>query len=492
MRKRFEVMLVTASHIFAQASMFAMGIVLARYFSQQDYGTYLQVMLICSVLIELLPMGIQSSLFYFLPRVREKAHLVVVTLFFLFAVGTISAGMLLFFSEGLSQWMNNPDIAVFSLFMASFTFLQMPTRMLESLLISCQKVDLFIKVNFALSTGFFFALLVPVLLSQPLAGFFTSLLVFYTVQFVVTLLTICMVAYSLKSQNDSEESYHFISQLKYSLPIGVSQGVVQVGRVIDKAIVSFHFAPAQYAVYARGAFTLPFIGTLENSMSNVLMPSFISAQKAGDYKTLLKIWHQSVCITAVMIYPIFCYFFSVGDIFIPFLFSDKYVDSGILFQLYLLSMIGSLTPYNIMIRVLGATTIIMYYAMTYVVINMIFILVMLNVLGLVGIPLGMSLSIYILRFLYLRKTSLLLDIPLRDIFPWRNLRDILFVATLALIPVIILRHLVDSLPYFWMLSATGVFYGITYLILLKTLQPLNKTEQTMLREMIPAKLRWVI
>ncbi|PCI71148.1 MAG: hypothetical protein COB38_06540, partial [Gammaproteobacteria bacterium] len=75
MRLSTQVILTSLSKSLKHVGVFILAIFLTRYFTKYEYGSYIQVMLIANTVIYLAIFGIPSSVYYFLPRSKEKKRM---------------------------------------------------------------------------------------------------------------------------------------------------------------------------------------------------------------------------------------------------------------------------------------------------------------------------------------------------------------------------------------------------------------------------------
>src|SRR3569832_2392471 len=126
----------------AAAFTFFIPVVLARYLSPSDYGTFKQIFLIYSSLFLVLPFGIIQSLYYFIPKEPQKVRTYLVQSFvFLQGSGLVAILFLLAFRKSIALYLNNPDLERYLLQLGMFIFFILSSTYFEALLISSQKIN---------------------------------------------------------------------------------------------------------------------------------------------------------------------------------------------------------------------------------------------------------------------------------------------------------------------------------------------------------------
>src|SRR5690606_19856858 len=134
-------------------------------------------------------------------------------------------------------------------------------------------------------------------------------------------------------------------QFTYSLPIGASQGIFELAGYTDRIIISHYFTPAQFAEYSRGAMAIPMVNVVQYQIDNLLMRRFIELFNAGNVNAMMDLWHSAIRLMALFLYPVMVLFVFVGPWLIPALFSAKYVESAIIFQIYTCVLLFRVSTY---------------------------------------------------------------------------------------------------------------------------------------------------
>ncbi|PCI66334.1 MAG: hypothetical protein COB38_10285 [Gammaproteobacteria bacterium] len=489
MRLSTQVILTSLSKSLKHVGVFILAIFLTRYFTKYEYGTYIQVMLIANTMIYLAIFGIPSSVYYFLPRSKEKKRMMKNTISLLFLVSILVSICIYFSMDVLSDKMNNPNLTAYAWLIAAFILFQIPIKLYEPFMISTKNIMRFIAINGSFNLGFLLVILIPVLLGWELREVLVSLLYFFVAQLIAVYV---MIFYTYKQLEDDPdgEKYEVNKQISYSLPIGFSGAISQLGVAVDKVIVSGYYDPEMLAVYTRGAMEIPMLNVISNSLGNILMPRFVEEYRLGNIDAVVKLWHSSIKMMAMFIYPALVFFLLTADHLIPFLFTDAYIDSVIIFQVYTLGLITRITSYDAIVRAVGKTKILFKMAMLAVFLNVSFTVALIELIGIVGAPLATVIVGTTLRFGYLLIITKILDINMVSVFPWISLGKLLLssgVAALIVLPILTL-----DLTHFQMLALSGSVYSVIYLIALRFSNALGQSEKKSIRRLLPKRLSWII
>ena len=113
MRIRTRSILIMAFGAITQASQLILGILLVRLISKDTFGSYRQVVLVHTFIAGIFTLQIDSSLYYFLPRLglERRKELLTQTLLTT-AIISLAVGVTMFLTADLvARQFNNPDLA---------------------------------------------------------------------------------------------------------------------------------------------------------------------------------------------------------------------------------------------------------------------------------------------------------------------------------------------------------------------------------------------
>ena len=489
MRLSHQVALATLSKTVKHVSVFALSIILARSLSTEDYGTYLQVQLVVSTLLYLAIFGVPHSIYYFLPRTRQPRLLIGVSALVLNLFGLALALGVYFSIEKISDVLSNPDLVGLAALTAVMLLLQVPIKLFEPAMIAAKRVGTFVLLNGSFNLLFFFPIAVPALLGWSVAEILTSMMAFYAVQYVAIMLTLITVTLKLVGREDGE-SYSFRAQVVYSLPIGLSGAVGEIGRQADKVVVGSFFDPSQYAIYTRGAMEIPLLNVISNSLHNIMMPRFVEAYRDGDTERLLQSWQSAIRLMAAFVYPACAFFIGVGDLLIPFLYSDRFADAGVIFQIYMMTLLVRVTTGDAVIRAIGRTEVLFKLSVLAIVTNIVLTVALIRVIGIIGAPVATVLTSYLMVVIYVRVVGGMLGIQFSRVFPWLSLAKTLGIAIVAIVFASVVRGLELTRPS--MLLGVFCAFAVIYWALFKKVRILGAGERDAVASLLPRQLRWLV
>ncbi|TQV87188.1 oligosaccharide flippase family protein [Aliikangiella coralliicola] len=497
-----QFVLTTLSKTTKQISIFALSIILARYFTKADYGTYLHVQLIANVAIWSLLLGIPHSIYYFLPKTHEKRRFVMTTLSLMLVIATIVSLAILVNMDNLSALLGNPNLQNLAIIMACLVFFQIPLSIFEPLMITSKKVSTFVNFDFAFNVAFFMVVLTPVSLGYSVTEILNWVVWFHCIQFI-TITLVCFytgIGYSNQKANQSDlqngettpgnDAYSIQEQFKYSLPIGGSLSVAEVSRYADKIIVSNQFSPDDYAVYTRGAMDIPLISIIANTLDNLLMPKFIDAYRNNNMRELVEVWHSAMRMMAAFIYPACLFLIFVAPLLIPALFSDKYIASTVIFQIYTVRLLTRISTFNVIYRAIGKTQAMFWLSIASLLVNIVLTYICIQLYGVNGAAVACVLLTLLYQGCSLKIITGYLNIEINQVLPWRSLVITLIASTVSLLPTWFVSTL--NISVWPLITLMATVYGICYLATLKFTAALNESEKASIRILLPNRLSWVI
>jgi O-antigen/teichoic acid export membrane protein len=489
MRLSHQVLLATTSKTIKHISVFILSIILARSLSTGDYGIYLQVQLIVSTLLYLAIFGVPHSIYFFLPRSSQPKRLIGVSALVLNALGLALALLVFLNIDRIAALLNNPGLVPLVTIAALLLFFQVPIKLFEPAMIAAKRVGTFVALNATFNFLFIFPIAIPALLGWPVEDILASMLFFYVVQYGAVTLALIVVTATLKGQPDGE-TYSFRAQLVYSVPIGMSGMVGEVGRQADKLIVGSYFDPAHYAIYTRGAMEIPLLNVISNSLHNIMMPTFVEAYRDGNTMALLSSWQSAIRMMAAFVYPAAAFFIGTGDLLIPFLYSDRFAEASIIFQIYMFGLLVRITTGDAIIRAIGKTAILFKMSLAAISFNIVLTIILVDTLGILGAPLATVLTAYSMTAVYTVIVGRMLDLSPLQIYPWRSLGRILVVSLIAITIATGLRVL--EYGNGTKLGLIAVVFALVYLSVFRRAEILSVREKNAVQSVLPRQLRWIV
>ena len=433
--------------------------ILVRHLPKQSYGIYLQIMFLANVVMSVLSIGMPRSIYYFMPRVTNKKKFVFHSFLITNALGLLALIVIITGRAKIGMLFNNTDIVIGLCFLAFYVFLSTNREIYSSVLLSTGNGKTLAFAGVILSILFLVSIMTPLFLRLGLLGIFWGILVFYVVQYAVTgFLALRNAEGNLSGIVHSE---CLAEQLKYMLPLGAISLVSLFSSSIDRLIVTFFMGIDNFALYDRGAMKIPVISSLSITVGAVIMPKLVDYYKNNNIKELLRIWHVSIEKVALIIFPCFVFLFIFAQQIITLLYTDAFENSVIIFRIYLLILLFSLTIYGNIFNATNRNTWFLCIHVMSVLLYAPLCLMMVKLYGNTG-PAVATVMLYVgLSVANLLTIKHILSVKIKDVFPWGFLSKLMVCSIVSGIIPFFIGNMID-LPKFLILLICFPVYFFTY------------------------------
>ena len=450
--------LLTLSNVCRRAATILSGIIVVRWLSQQDLGTFRQVNLIFSTSCIILLLGIPASLYYFLPRAQEheKRGIITQTLITLGLIGLVSSIILFFLASQISAAFHNPDISVLIRRYSPYLVFYLPGAAYFAVMMCMDRVAAAAIGGICITLPQIVATIIPLMLHYSLLTIFTTML--------ITGIIVSMLASWLCLRVTPKGPFYppkgfGAKQFKFSLPLGMSQVVSLTGKEIDKFFISSFFSVKDFAMYSVGAVELPITNLLNPAIRNVLLPKFTELLHKREVEELLVIWRESRRKLSLITFPIIILFFCIAPEFITFLYSNKYIQSASIFQIYLLIPLVENFESSIILHASGKPNKIFFASLVNVGCNIIISYVLIQKITYFGPCIATVIATIISFVVVIRWVCREIKVSFSELFPFSEYLRILIISFISSIPLFIFRRLslFPSRFVFLILSSAAFF-----------------------------------
>ncbi len=453
------------------------SVVLARYLTKNDLGTFLQAMLIVNTCIVLSFFGLPQSIYYFFHRASNRGRLVLQTIILAIIIAVFWAIMIYLNGSSLSFLLNNRDLVDYTALIAFIMCSRGISQFRDPILISADRLVLNSICSIVFEFIFYLPTLLAPLLHFSLGSIFKFMATTCFIELICTIALIVVVSSKVKMNNAYEdhpphEALKNISikeQVAYSFPIGVSSYLGIFGRQIDQYLISIFFSPAQFAVYSRGSLSVPMINDFQYMIHDILMPKYVACFRNGQIEKLLHLFHKATGKAAKIKFPAFCFLFATAPQLIRLLYTNKYDDAIPVLRVYLCLIILTVTVYGAIPRASGKTSCISWSILIAILINIIVSILLLPILGPIGAALGTIFSSSVNFFCLIFMSCKILGISVEKFLPWKHLTHLLCISLIPSLPLYIppiFFPLAEGLSLILYLPLSGLFYLYFWCVLM--------------------------
>lgn len=432
--------ILTASKIITTFITLISAMLLARFRTLEEYGTYSQLLMVITLATALFTLGLPNSTNYFLARAEthdERQNFLSVYFSLNTLLCFIMGGALVLIIPLLIQYFNNELIKEYSYFLLLYPWAYVIIGNISNILVvygKTTKLMLFSIVSTAVA-------LISILIVQILGWSFREYMIIFLVGNLLLMIWVYIMVWNLeKPLRISFSKPLIIKILKYSIPIGLAGLVGTVSIEIDKLMIGRFFNTEQLAIYTNAAKELP-LSIVASSLTAVLLPQMARMLKNNEGKAAVSLWGSTVLLS----YMIICFFSMALVVFAPqvitILYSEKYLPGVTVFRVYSLVLLLRCTYFGMVLNSIGKTKLIFYSSLASLGLNVILNYTMYLLFGMVGPAIATFLSIGLVGFAQLYVTAKEMKVPFRELMPWKRL----FIVTLLNIALGIIIYFITRI-----------------------------------------------
>src|SRR5437588_735148 len=461
---------------------FAIPMVLARVLLPEGYGTFKQAWLLSTTLVLVLPLGLNQSLVYFVPRepARKRlwqSHALVLTT----ALGAVAAALLLGLGPLFASAFHNRELAAVMPYVAAFAGLRLAASRSDLALMAQGRIRASAAVRLA-SEGFYtLCLLAGALWTRSVAGAFAGVVIATSAKAGA-----CWIALASGGLQISRQDLR--RQLAYALPFGAAFALVIPQQQFHSYLVSASVSAAAFAVYSVGCFQLPIIDILYTPVSEVLQLGIAEHDVSGDNDGALRLFREAVARLSFVFVPTMVLLEIAAPTLIGFLFTDRYLGAVPIFRVAILSIPMAALPLDGVMRARAQNQFMFRVSALKLTLTVPLVWAGLKLWGPIGALGGWICAEEICRFILLRRAARLFGTGILGVLP-RELWLQAAAAAIAAVPGALVLHFAGG-PRLVQLCSTGVAFALAYLAALRAMGVLppvrnwipQKTPQLMVQE----------
>ena len=427
-RLRRDTALVAGGRIATSLSILAAEVVLTRTFPLTTFGDYQQLRLVL-MLYPVFALGLPQSLLYFLPRLGSSERpAAVLNVGLGMALGGLGLAAAVY---ALAPWVArgfaNPAVVEPLCAFAPFAFAAVATGFLDAQLVALGRTRLQAGLSLAHGVALFAATTVPALAGASLTELCTVLSAYGLVRWAVTLILAFAVA---GWPYGGLRGGLLLRQLRYSLPLGLSESVGLLSRAVDKVAVKSVFPSSAFALYSVGARELPLVGVLLGAIGAVLTPELARLDAARDRAALLATWHRAVVQTAAFVWPVCAVLWVFAGPAMVAVFGADYAPAAAPFRIYLVALPLRVAAYGALLSALGRPGAVFWAALGDLLANAAASFALARAGFFLGPACATVGTTYLHVAVLLAVARRALAVSLRELIPWRALGRV-GLATLA-------------------------------------------------------------
>jgi O-antigen/teichoic acid export membrane protein len=464
----------------------ALPLLLVRRLSMAEYGNYKQFFLLLTSANNILPLGMNMTAFYFLPRAantREKGQAVLCILMFYGLVLGAACAILVSSPSLVATLFQSEELGKSGRLIGVTVIFYVTSMLFDVIAVANGESE----IGAAVIVGSNL-LRTAVLLLAAIFWANIHAIIWATAGF--SAFQVAVMAVYLESRFPGFwKAFDWVqvrSQLSYAIPLGTAAMFFVLQTDLHSSFVSHRFGPAIFAIYANGCFQLPLVGILYDSVGSVLIPRMSTLQQHDNRGEIVELAGKVARTLSAAFFPMYAFLSVMATEFITLMFRRQYLGSVPIFRVNLL-----LLP----LFILMVDPILRAYKeqrFWFLRLNVLLVIVLsvslqfgLPYFGLTGAILCVVAVQYFGRFAMLFRVAKILDLDWRDLSRLRDVGKIAGASAGAALGAWIVRLLMLGGQPIVMLLATGAVFVAIYLGLLFALKVPTAEEVEMVRRRIP-------
>lgn len=410
---------LTAAKFITLAIGMVSSMLLSRFRSLTEYGTYSQMMMAVSLATSLIMLGLPNSISYFLSKTKdpdERADFLSVYYTLSTALSILVGVVLVAITPLLEMYFKNELIRTFWYFMATYPWTKVIMSGTENLLIAYNKsntLTVFKVLNSVL-------LLAIILIIQVLGGTFTQyIILFLAVEAAFTLWTYFIAKQNAKKLRFSLDKNLIKTIFAFSLPIGFASVVGTINIELDKLVITSMFSTEELAIYSNASKELP-VSIISTSITAVLLPQVVRLMHDSKKEEAVNLWKSATTISFAIISFIAAACFVFAPEVIEVMYSAKYLPGVSVFRVYCVVLLCRCTYFGLMLNATGKTKFILYSSIGTLLLNCSLNYLFYLIMGFTGPAVATFITTAVMAVIQLLYTSKRIKVPFYSIFPWKN------------------------------------------------------------------------
>lgn len=445
------------------------GMLLSRFRTIQEYGTYSQLLMVINLITTIIMMGLPNSLNYFLANKdtnEERAEFLSVYYSLSTILSLLVGTVLIIITPILVSVFDNPMINSFIYFLAFFPWTKIICASIENILVIYKKTNYIIVYRILNSIS----LLGIIILVQIMEWTFEAYMGLYLgieILFAVSVyVTVKKLAPLFRFQIDLSTIRTIVA---FSIPIGLASMIGTLNVELDKFVIGTFAGTEELAIYTNASREMP-VTIIATSITAVLLPQMARMIKRGSNDEAIELWGNATTISyAIISFLSFALVVFAPEV-ISFLYSEKYLPGVWVFRIYSIGLLLRCTYYGMILNATGKTKFILYSSLGSLATNLVLNFVLYFKLGSIGPAIATLIALCVIQGIQLLATCKVMNKKFKEIFPWMNLFKLTSLnLVIAIIFWIIKKYLMleETLGNIGEAIVLGVIWSLVTCLLLK-------------------------
>lgn len=417
-----------AASAFDYAVQFMLPVVLVRCLDAEAFGQYRLVWLLIGTAMAFLPMALQATLYYFLPRsdAPTKRLYINQTLLF-FAIAGLIAGLAV--SE-LNPWLpeNVRGLAQSPLVVPSFLVLWVMASLLDLLPTVEERIRFQAKVIVSLALVRVAAVSLVAFATGELAPVLLTLLVFVAFKLVLLLV---YIARHHGLRGPLLRPAAFAEQLRMAAPFWAGGALFGLRAQADQWVAAALFPLSVFASFSIALVLGPLVNLCRQSVSSAFLPSMSRSQAEGSVPEMLRLNSHANAMTAAVVYPLLGFAFVFAEDIISVVYTEAHIDAAPVMRVFILGLAALVIELASLILLLRLGPFMLWLNLAALILSTTINWFSAQQFGLAGAAAGSVIVLYLDRAASLWRVSQKTGVPIRRLQDWRGILLLLALSVLA-------------------------------------------------------------
>lgn len=463
-----DAMILTFSRVMNMLIALLSAMLLSRFRSLDEYGTYSQIQVVVGLATSVFTLGLPNSLNYFLAKNNTEENDVFLSMYYaLITILSVVAGLSLVAASGfLCDYYNNDRISDFSYVLGILPWTQVLTTSISNMLVATKKTIRLVIYSLFRSI----ALLLLIVFVRIIGEDFYFYMVFYVIAESVFSLWVYYEAFRLIKKIHLVPNLQLLKEiLVFSIPMGIASAIGTLDIYLDNLMVGYFFDTKTLAVFTNAAKELPF-NMIANAFTAVLIPYMVRQLQNKNTEKAVRMWSFSTEFNTYILAFCAAACFVFAPQILTILYSSKYVDGTNVFRVYSLVLLLKTTYFGMVLNALGRSKYVLYSSMVSLVTNIVLNYIFINLFGTVGAAAATFISILVTALAQLFMSSKLLKVKFSKIYPWASVGKIILInVTWSVCAFIILRVLNIGIDLYGIIISViiGAVCSLIYILVIK-------------------------
>ncbi len=445
------------------------AMLLARFRTLGENGTYSQLLLAVNLANSIFMLGFPNSINYFLAKMerREERNQFLSVYYSISTILSILSGFALALSAPLlAGYFENSEILKYIFFLALYPWTQIVMSSIDNVLIIYGKTNKL--VCFRVLHSSFLLLLIFIV---KLAGwnFYAYMWLLLAGEILFAIVVYCMVNGIDEHLRISFEQGLLRKIAAFSIPMGLATVVGTLHIEFDKLFIGRYFLTEELAIYTMASKELP-VSVVAGSISAVLLPRMVRLFKKDKGQEAVALWGNSIVLSYILISILCTGLFVYAPEAMCLLYSEKYLPGMNVFRIYSIVLLLKCAYFGTVLNAIGQSRMIFYSSMIALGMNVVLNFVCYSIWGFQGPAIATLITTVLVAVFQLYASAKRTGISFRKIFPWKKVAsvsgiNILLGSVFGVLKIISpLDRMIGDIPEALLL---GAVWGIIYLAVMR-------------------------